>query len=283
MASEARMVLGSINLPAGRSSGRDGIGATRRESATRDRATDAAGTRTALMGVAGEGLRNTLALIGGYSQSLIHLALDDETRRRCVDGLLAASDSLAELTDRILELSVAGDGGPVLRPRPVAMDWLVGRLERPMAPTSDKSALQYRATPGLPLVDVDPLWVGHVVRILVAHVRRQVVGGASAVTILAHESADSVILSIRGEAIGAETRPAGRAAERREDPAFDAPAPEDDSEVDLALCRWILEANGGGIWLEEGHGRAAIGMRLPAHRIATWAPVGTRPAVLPTR
>jgi K+-sensing histidine kinase KdpD len=268
MASEARMVLGRPGTAA--QAAPRGANLERSRSGLPGAPGDPA--RSTLEGVAGEGLRTTLALIGGYGQSLLHLALDEETRRRCAEGLLAAADSLAELTDRILELAVTEDRPPELRRRPVAVDWLASRLERAGSGSSDAGSVRYHATPDLPFVDVDPLWMGHALRLLVARVRRRQAGSGRTVTILAHEAGSVVVLSIRGE--DAEPGPRARV---RDDPAAAEsvraswPASADD---DLVLCRRIVEANGGELWPDGAHGPDAVALRLPARPRSEAVPVG---------
>lgn len=56
-------------------------------------------------------VRSTLALISGYSQTLLHLSLDEDTRRRCLRQMTVAADWLAEIAEEILARPVA-DGNP---------------------------------------------------------------------------------------------------------------------------------------------------------------------------
>lgn len=270
MASDARMAYRRPSTPA--------HGSTRERSTElsmpgqewRDRAGWSDPQRLALAGAAGDGLRATLALIGGYGQSLLHLALDDDARRRCTEGLLAAADSLAELTDRILELALSRDGTPQLQRHPVAVDWLAGRLERPASSSGDLGSVRYLATTGLPFVDVDPLWIGHALRLLVARVRR-LAGPGTVVAIHARDAGMAVVLGI-----GTEGSPSGRLTDTPEEDAEPRPAaslsPENEDD-ELALCRWIVEANGGELWLEADEGPGAVTLRLPAQpRPALTAP-----------
>ncbi len=259
MASDARMAYRRPSIPARASTRERSIEPSMPGQEWRDRAGWSDPQRLALAGAAGEGLRTTLALIGGYGQSLLHLALDDDTRRRCSEGLLAAADSLAELTDRILELALSRDGSPQLRRHPVAVDWLAGRLERPAAGTGEAGSVRYLATTGLSFVDVDPLWIGHALRLLVARVRRRA-GPGSVVEIHARDAGTTVILGIRTEGPD-DRRQAGTPAPEEARPAVSSSADEDD---ELALCRWIVEANGGELWLEADGGPGAVTLRLPA-------------------
>lgn len=60
-------------------------------------------------------VRSTLALISGYSQTLLHLSLDEDTRRRYLRQMTVAADWLAEIAEEILARPAA-DADP--RPAP---------------------------------------------------------------------------------------------------------------------------------------------------------------------
>ena len=126
-------------------------------------------SRLLLAGAVSHELRTTIALISGYSQSLLRLSLDEETRRSYLERILAATDTLAEFADQILDLSVPGHGSPALQRRPVALEWLVDQLMRDIARESDTATVRYQSLGHVSMVDVDPVWIGHVLHNLVAN------------------------------------------------------------------------------------------------------------------
>jgi two-component system sensor histidine kinase KdpD len=224
-------------------------------------------SRTLLAGAVSHELRTTLALISGYSQSLLHLSLDDETRRRYVERILAAADTLTEFADQILDLSVPGTGGPALRRRPVAVEWLVDRLMRQMAGSAEPGTVHFQSPRQLPLVDVDPTWIGHVLRNLVANSLKHGAGPTAVVTIRARYEDGYVIVSVQDEGSGFES-------DERElvfDPFYRGRRARarglDGAGLGLYLCRQLVEAHGGRIWVDEGQGGASVSFSLPRYRV----------------
>jgi K+-sensing histidine kinase KdpD len=203
-----------------------------------------------------EDLRASLALVGGYSQTLLHLTLDEPARERHVAGLLAATGAVAQAAGEVLDLVLATAGRPGLHRRPVTAEWLVDHVGRMGSGIAD-SGLECHADPGLPLVEVDPTWLIHAMRILVVHAQRHPAATARSVTVHAHGNPSSVVIAVRA---AARTTPAV--------PRLPRPLPARDAEADshLALCRRIVEANGGMLRLDETQDRCFATISLPSLR-----------------
>jgi len=76
----------------------------------------AVGVRAAEVVAASDQLRRTLALISGYSQTLLHLQLDEAERSRCLHGMVRAVETLSEQADEILGLVADHEPLPAVRP-----------------------------------------------------------------------------------------------------------------------------------------------------------------------
>ncbi len=226
-----------------------------------------------LAGSAGLELRATLALIGGYSQSLLHLSLDEATRRQHLEGLVAATGALTEVANRVLELSNPGGERPMLRPQAVEVEWLVERAGRASPGGRDLPTIEYRGDPGLPHAYVDPTWISHALRMLAAHVRSQ--GTDEVVVVRARRTGDSVVLTVRPARPEWRSPDGSRSGGAGE--ASDAPVPAA-SVVDLLLCDRMIAANGGRTWFEDAS-RRSIGLTLPL--LGAAGAVGPGPASAP--
>ena len=235
--------------------------------------------RPLLAGAVSHELRATLALISGYGQSLLHLPLDDVTRRRYLERILAATDVLAEFADQIVDVAVPDETRPVLRRRPVALEWLVARLARELGDELDHAQIRYQQTRELPLVDADPTWIGHVLRNLVRNALQH--GGARVVAINARTLDDAVIVTVRDDGPGFEPDERnlvfgafyrGRRA-RTSRP--------DGLGFGLYLCRELVEAHGGSIWIEETTRGGAVSLSLPTCQSTQGAREETRAGQAP--
>ncbi|MER3418510.1 MAG: hypothetical protein C4343_05315 [Chloroflexota bacterium] len=69
-------------------------------------------------------LRSTLGRISGYSESLLHLDLDEVTRRHYLERLASAAASLSEIADQLLDLAAVNPSAPIVRRQPISLGWL---------------------------------------------------------------------------------------------------------------------------------------------------------------
>lgn len=223
-------------------------------------AVDPVAPESTLAGATSRELRATLALISGYSQSLLHLSLDEPTRRQYLERMSQATDSLTRLADRILDMSDPGSEQPALRRQPVSLSWLLDHLTQELAETPAAQALTCWIPPLLPLIDADPAWIGHVLRNLVTNATRS---GAETVTVRARAAEDGVIVSVHDD--GDELDPAER--ERVFDPTNrdgrSARPGARRSGANLYLCQQLVEAHGGRMWVDDAPGGLSISFSLP--------------------
>jgi K+-sensing histidine kinase KdpD len=227
---------------------------------------DVTGPWSLLASAVSDDLRASLSLVGGYSQTLLHLPLDEEARDHHVAGLLAATGAVAQAAQEVLDLVLATAGRPGLHRRPVTADWLLDRLGRTGTNEPD-GGIEWRADSGLPLVEVDPAWITHALRILVMHAQR--ISGAPRVMVHAHGNASSVVLTVRSipttpdvsrrrQAVGVFPRPVAARSEG--------------GDAHLGLCRQIVEANGGNLRVDETPERCFATISLPAMHAEVPAP-----------
>jgi signal transduction histidine kinase len=234
--------------------------------------------RSALLEVLSREVRATLALVSGYSQTLLHLDMDDEGRGRYLARISIASQHVAELTEAMLSVTVSQDDG---RPfcQAVAMGNLISLLDREFEEEADPPQLISRLPADLPLVNADPVWIGCVLRNLVT----TIAGGSAdgrAVLVDARSTGDWVVVCVQPclESIGTQTSDADSpkasvaATTRREGPLshrFDLPTTslvEESARSGLDLCRQLVEAHGGRIWLDEVASGVRLSFSLPRHR-----------------
>ena len=216
-----------------------------------------AGPWTLLTDAISDDLRSSLALVGGYRQSLELLPLDPATRERHVERLVAATGALAQIATVVLDLVRSTANPPGIARQPVSVDYLVGRLRRAVDRELPEEQIECAVAPDLPMVDVEPSWIGHALRILVEHTRQHP-AAAGGVAVHAHGNASTVVLTIR-TATSEEPVPA-----RLPRPL---PGRGMGGDAHLALCRQIVELNGGSLRLDETDTRCFATVSLPAFRL----------------
>jgi K+-sensing histidine kinase KdpD len=207
-------------------------------------------------------LRSSLALVAGYRQSLELLTLDASLREQHVDRLVAATGAVAQVATDVLDLVRAIANPPGLARQPVSVAWLAERLRRSVARGAEADDLELDIPHELPMVEVDPAWIGHALRILAVQARRHP-AAAGGVTVHAHGNPSTVVITIWAD------RPQVGTPARLPRPL---PGRGVGGAAHLALCRQIVESNGGGLRLDESDERWLAAVSLPALRSNQAAP-----------
>ncbi len=225
---------------------------------------DAAVSRAMLADAVSHELRSTLALITGYSQSLLHLPLDDGTQRQYLHRISRAAESLTELADEVIGLAATGNCETLNR-QPVSLAWMVERVAAEPALEDKHLSIEQRIPPQLPLVDADPVWIGLVLRNLVANAVKYGRDGDPRITIEARADGDQVVTTVRdrGSSIDPDER----------DRVFEAfyrgrrarTSSVEGTGLGLYLSRQLVEAHHGRIWLDDVPLGTSVSFSIPRH------------------
>jgi len=242
---------------------------------------------SALLEALSREVRTTLALVSGYSQTLLHLDLDDEERVRDLARISIASEHVAELTEEMLLVTALKNGGRPLC-QAVAISSLLSHLGRQLAEEAHPLRLIPQLPAQLPLASADPVWIGRVLRSLVTTTAMGSADGR-AVRVDARSSGRWVVVSVQGgeepienqtpnpgslipprphrigsaESAAASGGRAGSLSHR-----FDLPAStvgDLSTRPGLDLCRQLVEAHGGRIWLDETASGVRVSFSLPRY------------------
>lgn len=227
--------------------------------------------KTVLAGAIYHELRSTLGLISGYSESLLHLDLDEPTRRRYLERLASAAASLSEIADQLLDLAAADPRRPIVRRQPVSLAWLAERLAADATAEVPDAVVHLELAPDLPLVEADPIWLGLVLRNLLRNALTHGRGQVPEARLRAERVGETVVVAVADDGPGFE--PAERElafglffrGERARS------CGRQGLGLGLYLCRALIEAHGGSIWIEDAGPGATVAFSLPIG-------VPTRPA-----
>lgn len=217
--------------------------------------------RTALLSSLSHDLRTPLGSIEGAASSLLQESgeLSRETREEMADTILEESRRMTRLITNLLDMVRVETGALAVhkewQPLEEALGVALLRLEERLA----GHPVETRLPPDLPLVPIDELLIEQVLINLLENAAKHTPRGTS-ITVSAWTEKNAVIVEVldRGPGIPAgeeETvfRKFHRAAR------VDHTGPAGGSGLGLTICRGIIAAHGGRIWLERG---AAEGARF---------------------
>jgi signal transduction histidine kinase len=188
-------------------------------------------------------LRTPLALIRGYSDTLLHLDVDEATGRSYVERIHQVTDRLAALVTQILDVTRLDADPLVLERAPASFAALVARLRGDLALSGEDGRLVVDLPADLPPIEVDPGRIGQVLENVVANALKYAPDGP--VVIGAGIEGDWLVATVDDAGIGipeAERRlvlePFHRAGNVRESRI-------PGTGLGLYICRRLIEAHGG--------------------------------------
>jgi len=202
-----------------------------------------------------------------------------DTALDLIEDIAAESDRMNRLIDDLLVLSQS-EAGPAVQPEPVLVHHLVNRV---VAATMDRhpdADLGVDAPAGLPPAAGDPTLVEQVVRNLVGNAIKYT-GPRPVVRVSARQAAGEIEVAVEDEGPGVP--------EHEREAIFDiffrsrsTAARARGAGIGLFVCRRLVEAMGGRIWVAPGStGGACFTFAIPTYA-AYAASVADRPLPSPT-
>lgn len=228
-------------------------------------------------------LQTPLGFIKGYATTLLrpNADFDDRSRTEFLHIIDDESDTLSALIDDLLDVSRIEAGALSVTKQPLQAEGLVRRAVERVKARSTGHDFELRLPAGLPSVEADPRRLEQVLRNLLDNaVKYSPEGGLISVSAAAADG--MVAIEIEDEGIGIPPEDQARVFER----FYRTPGAEAVSRrgvgLGLSICRGIVEAHGGRIWLESrvGEGtKVSFSLPLPATDGPTARSAGETPAL----
>ena len=234
--------------------------------------------RDAFVGMLSHELRTPVTVIIGSAGVLARRLPAGDTALELVEDIAAESDRMNRLIDDLLVLSQS-DAGPAVQPEPVLVHHLVNRVVAATADRHPDADLDVDAPAGLPPAAGDATLVEQVVRNLVGNALKY--GGPRPVVRVSAREVDGAI-----EVVVEDQGPG--VPEHERDAIFDiffrsrsTAARAGGAGIGLFVCRRLVEAMGGRIWVASGStGGARFTFTIPTY--AAYAAEPPAPMLTPT-
>ena len=216
--------------------------------------------RSALLASVSHDLRTPLAAIIGSASSLLQGKVDlaSAGARELLDNIQSEGEWLARLVNNLIETTRLETGTVQLRKEPGSIEEIAGSALERLDKILRGRQVVAKLPPDLPLAPMDSVLMEQVLLNLVENAARHTPAG-SPIDVSARAEPDSLLVEIadRGPGVPEEER------ERVFEKFFHGKVSKG-AGLGLAICRAILTAHGGRIWVEERDGGgAAFRFALP--------------------
>ena len=208
-------------------------------------------------------LRMPLALISGYVQTLLHLELDPERQRHYLEQIQDVTERLTGLVNQILEIARLDSDRLHLERKPVALAGIVARAVTELGEGMAAPPIGMQIPNTLPPVNADEQRLQQVVANLLANAVKY--GGLDVtITVRARRTDDGrVVVSVMDDGPGILADERAYVFERFFRGRSAAQSVIPGSGLGLYLCRRIMEAHGGAIWLDDVATGTSVSFSLP--------------------
>jgi K+-sensing histidine kinase KdpD len=228
----------------------------RNEAAKARRQAEIERVRNALLSALSHDLRTPLTALVGASNALYEDRLDAQERREFSRMIAEEAARLNRLVGNLLELTRLESGTVTVKQTPQSIDEVIGsalcRLERQLADRPVRTDVPE----AIPLVACDPVLIEQVFINLLENVIRYTPAG-SPVEISVHPHTEGIVVDVAdhgpGVVAGEEERLFEKLYRGRHDARRDGGA-----GLGLTICRAIMTAHNGHIWIENRPKRGAV-------------------------
>lgn len=197
-------------------------------------------------------LRTPLTSIKGFATTLLatDVQWDPESQRSFIDTINEEADKLTELVNQLLDLSRLQAGTLSIHPERKAISDVVNAYLAQLESMTRHHRLIISIPPDLPHLMADPHRVGQVIVNLV-HNSAKFAPAGTTITIAAVDQGAMVQIDVSDEGPGIPTDARSKLFEPfRQLETANVPHSKG-AGLGLAICRGLIEAHGGKIWLNE--------------------------------
>mgnify|MGYP005839088343 FL=1 len=221
-----------------------------------ERAQEADRTRTELLSTIAHELRTPLAAIKGFCSTLLQDDVEwpPHAQREFLSIIDQESDHLADMVERLLDFSRLEAGALEVQPIVCQLAEIIARVSDRLHMLAHRHVLIVDIPADLPPVHADPQRIGQVLSNLVDNATKYAPAKTS-IIIGAQAGSSWVTVSVRDQGCGIAPEFQERVFERFFRMRTQPPRPG--AGLGLAICRRIVEAHGGRIWVESTVGQGS--------------------------
>ena len=214
--------------------------------------------KSELLSIVSHELRTPLASIKGYASSLLRddVEWDRDTQREFLQIIDEESDRLSGLIEDLLQMSEIEAGVLRVHKQPVRISRLAQRVVKKVRPHARGHSLSVSAADD-PETMADPRRIEQVLHNLIVNAIKYSPDG-TAVTVKVERHANDVLVSVRDQGIGIPLEHLTHVFDRFFRVEGTLTRQTGGSGLGLPICRGLVEAHGGRIWVESAAGKGSV-------------------------
>ena len=212
--------------------------------------------RDEFIGILSHEIKNGLTVIMGATSTATREGLSREDSRELLSDAIVQTESMANLVDNLLELARQQSGRLVVQCRPLDIGVVIQKVMQMLQSKSPIHRLVIDVPPELPLALADSLRVERILYNLMDNAIKYSPGGGE-VIVSARCDAGFLIISVTDQGQGIS--PADQIRLFQSFERLEETTSEDirGTGLGLRVCRILVEAQGGRIWVESGKGKGS--------------------------
>jgi PAS domain S-box-containing protein len=214
------------------------------------------------IGLVSHELRTPMTVITGSLRTAMSENISPEDKQLLLENTIEGADSLSAILENLLELSRYQAGRLQLHTETVDIPFVAGNVIERLEPRAEGRTFLTDFPAGLPSVQADPMRIERILYNLLENAVKYS-PDKSAIKVAARRDKKMVVTSVADEGIGISTENQSRMFELFE--RLGAGAISKGLGLGLVVCKRLVEAQGGRIWVESAPGKGStFSFTLPA-------------------
>ncbi|MHB8104946.1 MAG: ATP-binding protein [Dehalococcoidales bacterium] len=214
------------------------------------------------IGLVSHELRTPMTVITGSLKTAMSEGISVEDKQILLENAIEGAGALAVILENLLELSRYQTGRLLIHREAVDLPAIAKSVIEKLKPRSEGHTFRTEFARGLASVEADPIRVERIIYNLLENAIKYSPEG-SEITVCAQKTKEQVITSVTDKGIGISPEDQGRIFEPFERLAN---AARQGLGLGLVVCKRLVEAQGGQIWVESEPGKGStFYFSLPVH------------------
>jgi PAS domain S-box-containing protein len=210
------------------------------------------------IGMVSHELKTPLTVVTGAINVVMTEGVPEAEKKSLLADAAWGAEAMADIVDNLLELSRSQSNRLVLQPVIMDIEVTVSRLVERWAKRSSKHRLSLHIQPGLPSIEADPLRIQRILDNLINNAVKYSPENR-AITVSVTEQTNEVLFTVSDHGIGispADIDKLFHPFSRLETQVIGSAV--QGVGLGLVVCRRLVEAHGGRIWVDSKAGKGSI-------------------------